>query len=445
MKFIFTSIILGLFAVCLVAQKPDEVLATATGLTFTPSALSENGRKLFVEQKAILASERSTLLSQMITELLLESEARSRGLTSDSIVAAELKKIPNPTEAEIKTIFDANKASFGERTLDEVRKQIVTFLRQNAQQKAVRDLIESLKIKFKFATGKDVNAADLKPVESIFSIAGKSVAAQEFDERYKAAIYDARAEIIGEIIVDLETSIFSTLVNQEAKARNIDAGELIATEITNKMREFSDDERAGLENALRKQLFTKYKVKVLVRDPVPVAHNVSVDDDPATGKTTAPVTVLMFSDFQCSVCSATHPVLKKVLGEYGDKVRFVVRDFPLESIHENAFRAALAANAARAQNKYFEYIDVLYRNQEGLDDASLKKYAAELGLNITQFKLDFSSEKTAAEVRKDMADGKNYGIDGTPTIYINGVRINRLSADGFRAAIDRALSKSLPK
>ena len=119
---------------------------------------------------------------------------------------------------------------------------------------------------------------------------------------------------------------------------------------------------AGLESALRKRLFTKYKVKLMVHEPVPVARDISVDDDPATGKATASVTVVMFSDFQCSACSATHPVLKKVLGEYGDKVRFVVRDFPLESIHENAFRAALAANAARAQNKYFEYIDVLYRN-----------------------------------------------------------------------------------
>ena len=97
MKSILTSITLSLFAVSIFAQKPEEVLATATGLTFTPTALSENGRKLFVDQKAILASERSALLAQMITEVLLESEAKSRRVTSDSIVAAELKKIATPT------------------------------------------------------------------------------------------------------------------------------------------------------------------------------------------------------------------------------------------------------------------------------------------------------------------------------------------------------------
>jgi protein-disulfide isomerase len=149
----------------------------------------------------------------------------------------------------------------------------------------------------------------------------------------------------------------------------------------------------------------------------------------------------MFSDFQCPACGRTHPVLKQVLAEYGDKVRFAVRDFPLENIHENAFQAALAANAARTQGKFFEYADVLYRNQEALDKASLVKYAGELGLNVKQFELDFSDAKAANEIRKDQADGRSYGIGGTPAIFVNGVKVQRLSADAFRRAIDRALSK----
>ncbi|MEO7672507.1 MAG: thioredoxin domain-containing protein [Pyrinomonadaceae bacterium] len=445
MKFVFAALLLSIFVVSLLAQKADDVLATATGLSFSPAALSENGRKLYLGQHTVVAGERSQLLAEMVSELLFNAEAVSRNVPIDSLTAAEIKKIPAPAEAEFKSVFDANRAAFGTKTVEQVRPQIAKFLRNNAEQKALRDLVVRLKSKYKFIAGKDINALDLRPVESLFSFTGKAVSAQEFDEQYKAALYDVRAEIAAEIIGDLESSIFSALVNKEAQTRNIDPGELIAAEITNKMREFSDDERSLLETALRKQLFTKYNVKILVQEPDPVPHNISVDDDPATGKPAATVTVVMFSDFQCSACSATHPVLKTVLGEYGDKVRLVVRDFPLESVHENAFRAALAANAARAQNKYFEYIDILYRNQESLDDASLKKYAAELGLNIASFELDFSSEKTAAEVRKDMADGKKYGIGGTPTIYVNGVRLNRLSAEAFRVAIQRALSKSVSK
>jgi protein-disulfide isomerase len=148
----------------------------------------------------------------------------------------------------------------------------------------------------------------------------------------------------------------------------------------------------------------------------------------------------MFGDFQCSACSQTHPVLQKVMAEFPGKVRFVSRDFPLESIHENAFRAALAASAANAQGKFFEYGEVLYKNQAALDDASLKKYAAQVGLNVRQFELDFASEKTAAEVRKDIAEGVTYGVNGTPTIFVNGVMVRKLNAEDFREAIRNALT-----
>ncbi len=126
---------------------------------------------------------------------------------------------------------------------------------------------------------------------------------------------------------------------------------------------------------------------------------------------------------------------------FADKIRFVVRDYPLETIHDNAFRAALAANAANAQGKFFEYTEILYKNQDALDDASLKKYAADLGLNAAQFALDLNSEKTAAEVRKDMAEGKTYGINGTPAIFVNGQFVRRLSPAGFKNAIENALKK----
>jgi protein-disulfide isomerase len=149
----------------------------------------------------------------------------------------------------------------------------------------------------------------------------------------------------------------------------------------------------------------------------------------------------MFTDFQCPACAGTHPVLKRVLAEYADKVRFVVRDFPLVQIHENAFQSAVAAGAAHAQGKFYEYTEVLYKNQTQLDAASLKKYAADLGLNIKQFEADLLNPKIADEIRKDIEDGKSYGIGGTPTVFVNGVKVRQLSPESFRRAIDKALRK----
>jgi protein-disulfide isomerase len=196
-----------------------------------------------------------------------------------------------------------------------------------------------------------------------------------------------------------------------------------------------------LETALREKLFKKYNAKFSLKEIAPVVQNISTDDDPAQGKATAPVTVVMFTDFQCPACAATHPALKKVLTEYGEKVRFVVRDYPLVQIHENAFQAAVAAGAANAQGKFYEYTEVLYKNQNALDAASLKKYAADLGLNLKQFELDLASQKIADEVRKDTEDGKRYGLSGTPTVFVNGVKVRTLSEQGFRNAINKALGK----
>jgi protein-disulfide isomerase len=231
------------------------------------------------------------------------------------------------------------------------------------------------------------------------------------------------------------------LVAEEAAARGTDTGSIYAAEVTDKLKAYTDQEKFDLETALQKKLFAKYSVKIDLKEPAPLAQPISVDDDPSIGPVNAPVTVVMFSDFQCPACSAAHPVLKGVIAEYPGKIRFVVRDYPLTSLHANAFRAALAANAAKMQGKFFEYIEILYKHQSELDDASLKRFAAGLGLNPKQFELDFNDEKTAAEVRKDMADGVNYGVSWTPTVYVNGVMVMRSGPDDFREAIDRALGK----
>jgi len=429
------------FVVPALGQKPDEVLATATGLNFTARNLSADGRKLFENQNAVIAEARTSVFTQMLADLLLEMEARSQNTSPEALATAEFKKISNPTDAEIKAIYDANRSTLGGKSIEDVRAQIIAFLRRPPEQKAAQALIEKLKVKYKTVMGKDVNAPDLKPSDSLGTVNGRTISAQEFEEKNKVALYDTRSEIADNIRLDLAAAVFSELVNQEAKAKNTDAGSIIAAEITYKLSEFSDAERSELISSFQNRLFKKYAVKLLLKEPELLVQNISSDDDPAQGKQNAPVTVIMFSDFQCSACAGAHPLLKNVLIEYGDRVRFIVRDFPLTSIHTNAFQAALAANAANAQGKFFEYIDVLYRNQEALDSNSLKKYAADLGLNVKRFALDLASEKMAVEVRKDMADGIKYGIQGTPTIFVNGVKVRRLSGDDFRSAIEKAVKK----
>lgn len=428
------------------AQTSDEVLAVANNQKFTskdlPSGTSETIgiREAFETLPQTIASKRKELLEQQISQILLETEAASQKTTIENLVQKEVKlKVADPNEKQIQEIYDANRANIGDKSLKEIRPQIVAYLRQEPEQKAFNAYLSALRTKYKVVAGKDINAPNLAPTDVLASFGTNKITTTTFETKNKMTLYDLKANVYEQTHNTLEQLLFSTLLVTESKAQNIEPGELIAREVTNKMHDFSDAEREKLQSDLENKLFQKYNAKILLKEPPPMAQTISVEGSPAKGRIGAPVTVVMFSDFQCSHCAETHPILQRIINDYADKIRFVVRNFPLESIHANAYRAAVAAQAANAQGKFFEYIELLYANQDNLDDAALKKYAAQVGLNQKQFDLDLGSEKFAAAVRRDLQDGANYGITGTPTIFVNGVKVRVNSSQGIRNAIELAL------
>jgi protein-disulfide isomerase len=435
-------LLLALLTAAAAAQQ-QAVLATSSLKNFTAADLSAETRSIWESRDKTLRDDREQFVSQMVTEMVLELEAKARNTTVVRLVENVKQKVADPTEAQIRAVYDANLQALESKPLNDVRKPIIQFLRRDQEEVVLKSYVDELAGKFKVVYVKDVNLPGLKPADVLFSIDGRAITLQDFDAKYRLVLYDIQADPIDEVRSALEIIILSFLVEKDAASMNIDQQTYIAREITNKMKQFSDEERADLENSLKRRLFAKYKVKLLVDLPPPIVQKISVDDDPAVGPLNAPVTIVMFADFQCSACAQTHPALKRVIAEFPGKIRFVMRDYPLENIHENAFNAALAANAAGAQGKYFEYGELLFRNQNALDGESLKKYAAQIGLNLKQFELDSSSQKAAAEVRRDMSDGRLYGITGTPTIFVNGVKVRRLSAEAFREAIENALRTSV--
>ncbi|HEX8246917.1 MAG TPA: thioredoxin domain-containing protein [Pyrinomonadaceae bacterium] len=442
MKFFIALFYIAVCSLAAFAQTNAEILASANGQKLTVADLPPELREAYKQRNAKTAELRQEILTQMIVDTLLETEAAARKIDVEKMLE-EIKPelFSKPTEAQIKAVYNANKAKIGARTLDEVRDQIVAFLSREAEKKNTVDFVKRLQAKYKVTPVKPLNASNLKAADVLFTIGAKRITVAQFEQRARREIYEFRAEIYDAVVYALEEMIYSRLVETEAQKSGITSGDLLAREITDKLRDFSNEESARLRDNFQQKLFQKYAAQILVKEPEPFAQNISTDDDPFQGNARAPVTVVMFSDFQCSVCAATHPVLQKVLAEYGDKIRLVVRDFPLITIHKDAFLAAQAANAANAQGKFFEYTEILYRNQAALDADSLKKYAADSGLNVGQFELDLQSGKFAGEVRRDMADGKNYGVNGTPTIFVNGVRIRSLTAKSFRGAIEKALAK----
>lgn len=143
--------------------------------------------------------------------------------------------------------------------------------------------------------------------------------------------------------------------------------------------------------------------------------------DAAFGPANAKVTVVEFSDFQCPYCTRAAAVTKEVKEKYGDKVRFVFRQFPL-SFHKEAHLAAQASLAAGAQGKFWEYHDILFENQKALERASLEKYAEQLGLDMAAFKKALDEGTYKDEVDADIELGNKIAVSGTPTMFINGAR-----------------------
>jgi predicted DsbA family dithiol-disulfide isomerase len=440
---ILLSVICLLFVSVVSFAQTGEVLATVNNQNLTTADLPDQVASNYSNLPQIIKQQRSDILSQQIADILLEREAKTRNTTVQDLLKTEVgAKIPQPSETQIQAVYDANRDQLGGKTLAEVRPQIVGFLQREPQQKALVEYVERLKTTHKTQIVKDVNAPLLQPTDVLAIVGDKQITDKEFEEKAGQNIYETRMAIYMQVSAVLDQLILSKMLPLEAAALGVQPEKIIAREVTDKMKDYTEEERARLENDLAKRLYQKYNAKILLKEPIPFRRNVAIlPFNPSRGNATAPVTVVMFSDFQCSACAGAHPVLQKVLAEYKDKIRFVVRNFPLTSIHDNAYNAALAAAAAHAQGKFFEYTEILYQNQDKLDPASLKKYASDLGLNRQQFDADFDGKKFEANIKKDIEDGNAYGISGTPTIYINGVMVNNLSAEAFRQAIERELKK----
>lgn len=175
----------------------------------------------------------------------------------------------------------------------------------------------------------------------------------------------------------------------------------------------------------------------------------SVDDDAVMGSASAKVTIIEFSDYQCPYCgrfySQTLPQIEDNYIKTG-KVKLVFRDFPL-SFHENAQKAAEAAECSGEQGKYYEMHNKLYANQGALAVDNLKQYAKDLGLDTAKFNDCLDTGKMAAETAKDFKDGQAYGISGTPSFLIgndkNGYTklVGAQPYDSFKTVLDAELAK----
>jgi protein-disulfide isomerase len=168
--------------------------------------------------------------------------------------------------------------------------------------------------------------------------------------------------------------------------------------------------------------------------------------DNVQGSASSTVLLIEYSDFECPACREYSGVIKQLMVEFGSKVTFVYRNFPLTEIHQNSELAAQAAQAAGKQGKFWEMHDLLFEKQDEWAPAAnpeplFESYSKLLGISVEQFKIDFGSKEIINFVKAERASAIKLGLQGTPTFFLNGKQIqNPNSVDSFRAIINDAIN-----
>ncbi len=311
-----------------------------------------------------------------------------------------------------------------------------------------------------------VPAAARAADDAVATVGGVTITRAALEKRVRPRLVEIENERYEALREGLDELVAEELIKQEAKARNLSPADVerIATEgpapSDAEIQKTYDDNKAALDNkpldevkpriveylkaqaaeerrqALIAELKRKYPTTIALRPPV---VDVKTAGRPEKGNPEAPITIIEFSDYECPFCKRAEPTVARVLKEYGDKVRVVFRDFPLD-FHANARPAAEAAKCAN-QGKFWAYHEKLFA-AKALSPATLKAIAGEVGLDTAKFEQCIASAEAKAAVEQDIRDGAEAGVTGTPAFFINGRMLSGAQPfEKFKEVIDEELAR----
>ena len=187
-------------------------------------------------------------------------------------------------------------------------------------------------------------------------------------------------------------------------------------------------------------LLQKAESKEMVQVALEPVVQIAASGAPTLGNPAAPVSVVVFDDFECPYCAKAVPLLKETLQTFPDQVKLVFKNFPL-SMHKHARAAAVAGLAAERQGKFWPLHDLLFANYNQLNPQKIQQLAEQAGLDMVRFDQDRIDAKLVQQVNLEMQEGQKIGVRGTPTIFVNGRRLAQRSKAGIDQLIQAELAK----
>src|SRR5437763_1703605 len=462
---------------CEAGPLPD-VLATVNGIKITQADLSPEVQQQIAAYQQQVVEARKAALDAQISNILVEAEAKKRGVAADKLLQDEvISKTVEPTEADAQAFFNQNKSQIEQQVggpvgFAEAKDWAVKTLREQRQEERWEQFTKTLRAA---STVKLLLPEATPPASSaqcarvIATVNGKEITSGDVEDTLLHLVSQTQQQVYLLRKNDVDQKINEILLSQEAQKRGVTARAVLDSEVTSKIpvvteaqaldfynknkaqingpfpqvkyqiiQYLQDNESHKLEGALAERLRNAASVQTFLTPPAAPAYKIATDDQPEKGNPAASVTLVEFTDYQCHSCAAEQPILERLITEYGDRVRFVFRDFPLKQ-HADAQKAAEAAEAAREQGKYWDFTAILFHNQSALQVDKLKQYAQVLGLDRAKFDSALDTGKFAEKVRRDIDDGQKAGINQTPTLFINGRRVDDRTYEGVKAAPDAAL------
>lgn len=452
------------------SQVLPATLAMVNGATITARDIEKATGESVRNLQRQVSDARKRELNLMINSKLLDLEAKKRGISTTKLLDNEVvAKVIAPTPVEVRAFYDQNKARIN-GDFDSVKDEIVKYLVEERQRVEAQKFADGLRA----ASNTVVKVSQSTPprteserAQILATINGENITAGDVEDSLLALIFDVQEQVYSLRKNELDLSINDMLLVQEAQKRKITTNALLDAEVKpkavteeqartfyeqNKERvsgDFAQTKDAIIsylqqaelrlsERAFVEKLRAAASIQTFLNVPQSPVFKISTNDQPSLGNVNAPVTIIAFTDYQCPSCAAISPSLERIVKESGDKVRLVARDFPL-SQHADAFKAAEAAEAAREQGKYWEYVHVLLQNQSSLSVEKLKSFATDIGLDRARFDAALDSRKFAEMVQTDVDDGIKLGLKGTPSLFINGRRLNAKSYEELKESVDAAL------
>jgi protein-disulfide isomerase len=309
--------------------------------------------------------------------------------------------------------------------------------------------------------------------DPLAEVNGDPITAEELERALGAKLSRLQEQIHELKRRELEALIAQRLLAQEAAKRGISVAALLDAEVTTKVGLVTEQQVDAFYQANRARLrgdeaearervrallqqqqlaarraqyveSLRSQATVVVRlEPPPVERvEVSIDGAPVRGAPDARVTLVEFSDYHCPFCKRAQATVKQILDRYPGKVRHVYRDFPIESLHPQARRAAEAARCAHDQGKFWDYHDLLFTNAPKGAPDDLRRYAEQAGLDVPVFERCVAGNRHRETVQRDIDEGTRLGLDGTPVFFINGRLLpGAQPLEAFAQVIDEELSR----